>query len=42
MIHPQIVDPHIVDVDGKHYIAKNILISVGGDHLFQKFLEENM
>ncbi|KAL2541203.1 Glutathione reductase [Abeliophyllum distichum] len=26
----KIVDPHTVDVDGKHYSAKNILISVGG------------
>lgn len=26
----QIVDPHTVDVDGKHYTARHILISVGG------------
>lgn len=26
----QIVDPHTVDVDGKLYTAKHILISVGG------------
>ena len=26
----QIVDPHTVDVDGKLYTARNILISVGG------------
>lgn len=26
----QIVDGHTVDVDGKRYSAKNILISVGG------------
>lgn len=26
----QIVDPHTVDVDGKLYSAKHILISVGG------------
>lgn len=28
--YKQIVDPHTVDVDGKLYTAKNILISVGG------------
>ncbi|RWW38402.1 hypothetical protein BHE74_00056362 [Ensete ventricosum] len=26
----KIVDPHTVDVDGKHYTARHILISVGG------------
>lgn len=26
----QVVDPHTVDIDGKIYTARNILISVGG------------
>ena len=30
IIYPQIVDPHTIDVDGKLYTAKHILISVGG------------
>lgn len=30
----QIVDPHTVDVDGKRYSARHILISVGGRPFF--------
>lgn len=29
-LYMQVVDPHTVEVDGKRYSAKNILISVGG------------